>query len=147
MLSLASLKPNERLVDLGSGDGRIVIAAAKLFGANAVGVDVRGALVKECRRRVREMGLSGRVKVLRRNFRDVSLRKADVVALYLSSYTLGLLASKFTRELRRGSRVVTFDFPIFGWKSARELSFTPKGWRKAHPIYLYLVSCNVNSPY
>ncbi len=139
MLSLASLKPNERLVDLGSGDGRIVIAAAKLFGANAVGVDVRGALVKECRRRVREMGLSGRVKVLRRNFRDVSLRKADVVALYLSSYTLGLLASKFTRELRRGSRVVTFDFPIFGWKSARELSFTPKGWRKAHPIYLYLV--------
>jgi len=139
MLSLASLKPNERLVDLGSGDGRIVIAAAKLFGANAVGVDVRGALVKECRRRVREMGLSGRVKVLRRNFRDVSLRKADVVALYLSSYTLGLLASKFTRELRRGSRVVTFDFPIFGWKSARELSFIPKGWKKAHPIYLYLV--------
>ena len=139
MLSLASLKPNERLVDLGSGDGRIVIAAAKLFGANAVGVDVRGALVKACQRRVREMGLSGRVKVSRRNFRDVSLRKADVVALYLSSYTLGLLAPKFTRELRRGSRVVTFDFPIFGWKSARELSFTPKGWKKAHPIYLYLV--------
>ncbi len=79
MLSLASLKPNERLVDLGSGDGRIVIAAAKLFGANAVGVDVRGALVKACQRRVREMGLSGRVKVSRRNFRDVSLRKADVV--------------------------------------------------------------------
>ena len=139
MLSLASLKPNERLVDLGSGDGRIVIAAAKLFRANAVGVDVRGALVKACRRRVREMGLSGRVKVLRRNFRDVSLRKADVLALYLSSYTLGLLTPKFTRELRRGSRVVTFDFPIFGWKSAREMSFTPKGWKKAHPIYLYLV--------
>ena len=139
MLSLASLKPNERLVDLGSGDGRILIAAAKLFGASAVGVDVRGTLVKACRRRVREMGLSGRVKVMRRNFRDVSLRRADVLALYLSSYTLGLLASKFTRELRKGSRVVTFDFPIFGWKSARELSFTPKGWKKAHPIYLYRV--------
>src|SRR3989449_11176966 len=139
MLSLAAVKLNEMLVDLGSGDVRIVIAAAKLFGTNAVGVDVRGALVKACRRRVREMGLSGRVKVLRRNFRDVSLRKADVVALYLSSYTLGLLAPKFRRELRRGSRVVTFDFPIFGWKSDRELSFTPKGWKKAHPIYLYLV--------
>ncbi len=139
MLLLASLKPNETLVDLGSGDGRIVIAAAKLFGANAVGVDVRGALVKECRRRVREMGLSRRVKVLRGRFRDVSLTKADVVALYLSSYTLGLLVPKFMRELRRGGRVVTFDFPIFGWESARELSFVPKGWTKAHPIYLYLV--------
>src|SRR5206468_10989005 len=52
---------------------------------------------------------------------------------------LGLLAPKFRRELRRGSRVVTFDFPIFGWKSDRGLSFTPKGWKKAHPIYLYLV--------
>src|SRR5438093_5254427 len=107
MLSLASLKPNERLVDLGSGDGRIVIAAAKLFGVSAVSVDVRGALVKACRRRVRDMGLSGRVKVLRRNFRDVSLRKAEVLALYLSSYTLRLLAPMFTMELRRGSRVVT----------------------------------------
>src|SRR5437016_14387263 len=119
MLSLASLKPNERVVDLGSGDERIVIAAAKSFGASALGVDVRGGLVKECRRRVREMGLSGRVKVLRRNFRDVNLRRADVVALYLSSYTLGLRAAKLARDLSRGSRVATFDFPICGWTSNR----------------------------
>ncbi len=111
MLSLASLKPSERLVDLGSGDGRIVIAAAKSFGASALGVDVRWGLVKECRRRVREMGLSGRVKVLRRNFRDVNLRRADMVALYLSSYTLGLLAPKFARELRRGKQDGDLRFP------------------------------------
>src|SRR5439155_19597360 len=98
MLSLASLKPNERLVDLGSGDGRIVIAAAKLFGVSAVAVAVRGALVKACRRRVRERGLSGRVKVLRRNLRDASLRKADVLALYFSIYTLGLRPPNVTRE-------------------------------------------------
>src|SRR3989442_9078824 len=97
MLSLASLKPNERVVDLGSGDGRIVIAAAKSFGASALGVDVRGALVKECRRRVREMGLSGRVRGLRRNFRDRSLPKADVVGLYLFSHTPRLLAPQVTR--------------------------------------------------
>src|SRR2546430_9814527 len=105
MLSLASLKPNERVVDLGSGDGRIVIAAAKSFGASALGVDVRGALVKASRRRVREMGLSGRVKGLRRNLREGRLRKADVVALYLSRYTPRLLAPKFPRELTRGSKV------------------------------------------
>src|SRR2546428_13534949 len=95
MLSLASLKPNERLVDLGSGDGRIVIAAAKSFGASALGVDVRGGLVKECRRRVREMGLSGRVKDLRRNFRDVDLGGGDAGALQLSGSTLRVHARTF----------------------------------------------------
>src|SRR5256712_11492524 len=98
MLSLASLKPNERVVDLGSGDGRIVIAAAKSFGASALGVDVRWGLVKECRRRVREMGLSGRGEVLGRHFQDGNLRRDGMVALHLSRYTLGLLAPQVPRE-------------------------------------------------
>lgn len=139
MLRLASLKPDETLVDLGSGDGRILIAAAEQFGARRVGVEVREALVRECRKKVRQMGLSERVKISRRRFKDVSLRKADVVAVYLSSYTLGLLETKFRKELRRGCRIVTFDFQIFGWEPARELSFTPKGWTKVHPVYLYVI--------
>jgi tRNA A58 N-methylase Trm61 len=139
MLELASVKRDEVVFDLGSGDGRILIAAARDFHAVAVGVEVRKRLVKECRTKVKELGLSNRVKISCRNFKKVSLRKADVLALYLSGYTLSLLMPKFTKELKPGTRIVNFDFPILGWKPEREVEVVPKGWRKAHPIYLYVV--------
>jgi tRNA A58 N-methylase Trm61 len=139
MLELASVKRDEVVFDLGSGDGRILIAAARDFHAAAVGVEVRKRLVKECRATVKDLGLSNRVKISCRNFKKVSLRKADVLALYLSGYTLSLLVPKFTKELRPGTRIVNFDFPILGWKPEREVEVVPKGWRKAHPIYLYVI--------
>jgi precorrin-6B methylase 2 len=136
MLELASVRPSETVVDLGSGDGRIVIATANQFGVIAIGVEVRKELVMASRRRTRELGLSGHAKIIRTRFRDVSLRRVDVLALHLSSYTLGLLAPKFKRELRKGSRIVTFDLPIFGWQPAAEVSFTPRRWTKAHLLNL-----------
>ena len=139
MLDLATVKPGETVVDLGSGDGRMVIAAARDFGARVVGVELRKRLVKECRKKVKEMGLSGQVIISRRNFKKVDLRDADVLAIYLSSYTLNLLAPKFIKELRPGSRIVNFDYPIPGWTIARELEVTPSGWKKPHPIYLYVM--------
>jgi len=139
MLSLASVRPNEMVVDLGSGDGRIIMTAAELFRAKAIGVEARPGLVRECRKRLREKKLSGRVQVVRQNFRTFSLKKADVLVLYLSSYTMGLLARRFRSDLRTGTRIVTFDFPIPDWTPARDLLVTPKGWKKPHPIYLYVV--------
>jgi len=140
MLELASVKRDEIVFDLGSGDGRIPIVAARDFHAMAIGVEIRKRLVKECRVKVREMGLSHRVKIASQNFKKVNLRKADVLALYLSSYTLNLLVPKFTKELRPGTRIVNFDYPILGWKPTREVEVLPKGWKKKHPIYLYVVS-------
>ena len=139
MLTLASVMPAETVFDLGSGDGRMLIAAARDFHAKAVGVDFRKRLVTECRRKVKEMGLSNRVVILRRNFKRVSLRKADVLATYLSSYTMNLLVPKFTRELRKGARIVNFDYPIPGWAPAREIQVVPVGWKKPHPVYLYVI--------
>lgn len=139
MLELARVKPGEKVFDLGSGDGRIVIAAAKDFDAKSVGVEIRRRLVKECRRRVKEMELSNQVRISCRNFKKVSLREADVLATYLSSYTLNLLAPKFASELRKGVRIVNFDYPILDRKPARVLRYKPKGWTKPHPIYLYVV--------
>jgi hypothetical protein len=74
-----------------------------------------------------------------RNFKKVSLRKADVLAMYLSSYTLYLMAPKFMKELRPGVRIVNFDYPIPDWTPEREIVVTPAGWRKPHPIYLYVI--------
>ena len=96
-------------------------------------------LVRECRRKVKEMGLSHQITIWCRNFKKVSLRKADVLALFLSSYTLNLMAPKFLKELRAGVRIVNFDYPISGWTPAREIEVVPAGWRKAHSIYLYVI--------
>jgi 16S rRNA A1518/A1519 N6-dimethyltransferase RsmA/KsgA/DIM1 with predicted DNA glycosylase/AP lyase activity len=140
MLELARLKPADTLYELGAGDGRIVIVAARDFHAKVVGVEIRRRLALECRRRVKELGLAGQVRILRSNFKKVSLRRADVLATYLSSYTLNLLTPKFERELKPGARIVNFDYPIPSWKAHRELSIRPEGWRTSHPIYLYLAS-------
>jgi len=139
MLALAGVGPEDTVFDLGSGDGRTLIAAARDFHAKAVGVEISSRLVKECRRRVREMGLSSRVSIRQQSFKKTSLRRADVLALYLSSYTLYRLAPKFAKELRPGVRIVNFDFPIPDRRPRRKMIFKPAGWKKAHPLYLYIV--------
>jgi len=139
MLSFASVKPDETVFDLGSGDARIVIVAARDFHAKAVGVETRKRLVKASRRKIMELGLSNRAKITRRNFKKVSLRKVDVLATYLSSYTLNLLTPKFVKELRPGARLVNFDYPVPDWKATKEIEVIPHGWKKPHSIYLYLV--------
>ena len=127
MLTLASVMPDETVFDLGSGDGRMLIAAARDFHARVVGVEVRRRLVRECRRKVKEMGLSHQIMIACRSFKKVSLRKADVLALYLSSYTLNQMAPKFIKELRPGVRIVNFDYPIPDWKHVREVEVVPEG--------------------
>ena len=139
MLTLASVMPDERVFDLGSGDGRLLITAARDFHAKVVGVEIRKRLVEESRRKVKELGLSEQVRILCQNFKKVSLRRADVLATYLSSYTLNLMGPKLIRELKNGSRIVNFDYPIPDWEAAREIEVTPAGWRRPHPIYLYVM--------
>jgi ubiquinone/menaquinone biosynthesis C-methylase UbiE len=139
MLTLASVKPGELVFDLGSGDGRMLIAAAREFHAKAVGVETRQRLVLECRKKLKELGLSREVKVLRSNFKKVNLERADVLSLYLSSYTLNLIAPKLIKELKPGTRIVNFFYEIPGWKPARKIQVLPAGWKKPHPIYLYVM--------
>ena len=144
MLSFASVQPDEILFDLGSGDARIVIVAARDFHAKAVGVETRKRLVKASRRKIRDLGLSERAKITCSNFKRISLRKADVLATYLSSYTLNLLTPKFVRELKPGVRVVNFDYPVPDWKATEEIEVIPRGWKKPHSIYLYVVPARVS---
>jgi cyclopropane fatty-acyl-phospholipid synthase-like methyltransferase len=139
MLNMAAVKRGELLYDLGSGDGRIPIVAARDFHARAVGVEIRKRLVDESRKRVKVLGLSGQVTIRRLSFRKVDLRKADVIATYLTGYILNSLTPKFNRELKPGARVVNFDYQIPDWTPALEVRVKPEGWKKEHPLYLYRV--------
>lgn len=139
MLTLASVRRGELVFDLGSGDGRMVIAAARDFHARGVGVEIRKRLVRESRKKAKELGLSKQVKISCQNFKKVNLRKADVLATYLTGYVLNSLTPKFNRELRPGARVVNFDYEIPDWTPTKEIRVTPAGWKKPHPIYLYVV--------
>ncbi len=137
MLELANVKPGEVVYDLGCGDGRILIIAAKEFGAKAVGIEIRKDLVEKCIRKVKELGLEGKVYVIHGNFFEVDISEADVVTLYLLTSVNEKLRPKLERELKPGARVVSHDFEVLGWKPVK-VEEIREGWR-SHKIYLYVV--------
>lgn len=114
MLDMAELKPGERLIDLGSGDGRIPRAAA-LRGASALGVEIDGGLVARARSLTRLDGLEERARFVRDDLFTVSLRDADVVTLYLLSHVNERLKPKLLSEMKPGARVVSHAFDMGDW--------------------------------
>lgn len=139
MLTLAELKPGEVVYDLGSGDGRVVIMAAQKFDARAVGIELRGDLVKQALNKVFELGLDRRVKILQRDLFDVDVSPADVVFLYLTTSANQKVKPKLESELRRGTRVVSHDYEVLGWKPFEVNNFceNPKLGYPSHTIYVY----------
>ncbi|GGP20070.1 hypothetical protein GCM10007981_06660 [Thermocladium modestius] len=135
MLQLANVKPGEVLYDLGCGDGRIIITAARDFGARAFGVEIRKDLYEQCVRRIKELGLEDRITVINGNFFEVPVSDADVVTMYLLTSVNERLRPKLEKELRPATRVVSHDFEMIGWKPviAEDLY---EEWR-SHKIYLY----------
>lgn len=114
MLSLAAIKPGETVIDLGSGDGTLLLEAARL-GANAIGVELNPFLVWYSRARAKKSGLGDRIRVIRKNFFSYPLGHADVVFLYLLTTTNDALRGKLEQELKPGTRVISNTFPINGW--------------------------------
>lgn len=114
MLDMAGLKAGERLIDLGSGDGRIPMAAVRR-GASALGVEIDSDLVARARARARFAGLEGRVQFVRDDLFTVSLRDADVVTLYLLPDINERLKPKLLSEMKPGARVVSHAFDMGDW--------------------------------
>lgn len=137
MLELARIKKDDVLFDLGCGDGRIIIEVAQRFGAKAVGVELDRDRYEECLRRIRESNLD-RVNVIHGNLLDVDLRSADIVTLYLLTSSNEVVRPKLERELRKGSRVVSHDFPISKWTPS-EVKKIKEHWLASHTIYLYML--------
>ena len=119
MLALADIQNGERVFDLGSGNGIVLIEAARA-GAMGTGIECNPFLVWLARRRIAAVGLSEKIKIIRGDFRDCTLADADVVFVYLMPKTLTALQEKLQRELKSGARIISNDFPIAGWTPIHE---------------------------
>ena len=115
MLEIAAVGSGDVVYDVGCGDGRMVIAAAKLHGARGVGIELDPALIAECRAGAEREGVSKLVRFLEMDATKARLTEATVLALYLLPESLGSLAPIFERDLRPGARIVSHDYKIPGW--------------------------------
>lgn len=116
MLELAEVKKGDVLYDLGSGDGRIVITAARKYGVKAVGFEIDPNLVRGSRESIRQAGLEDLAEIREQDIRTVDLSPASVVTMYLYPAANLRLRSTIMRQLKPGSRVVSHDFGMGNWK-------------------------------
>ncbi len=137
MLKLGELKPGETMFDLGSGDGRIVIMAAKKFGAYAVGVEIDKDLVEASRRRVKKLGLEGKVKIIHGDILQQDYSSADLVTIYLLPTSNEKVRPLLEKQLKKGARVVCHDFDMSGWAPDQVEHIEDDGEGRSHTLYLY----------
>ncbi len=119
MLKVAGVGKNDVVYDLGSGDGRIVIAAARDFGARAVGIELNGDRVRASQKSALDAGVAGRVEFREQDLFDADISRATVVTLYLLPYVNAKLLPKLLAELRPGARIVSHTYAMGNWKPAR----------------------------
>lgn len=120
MLAMADVGPNDMVYDLGCGDGRTIIAAARRYGARAVGIEIDPLRYLWCRALITALGLRGRVKIVYGDFFTQDLSAADVVTCYLLQSTNEKLQEKLTQELQPTARVVSNEFTFPGLRPLRQ---------------------------
>ena len=148
MLRYADVGPNDYLIDLGSGDGRIVLTAAKVFGARGFGVEIKDELVKKSNEAAKNEGVADKVKFLKQDLFKTDMSQATVITMYLLPDTVNLLKDKFLSELKPGTRIVSHDYPLTGWIPEKYVQMDLEDKVQISGvtttlIYLYVVPANV----
>ena len=149
MLKLADIRGEDVVYDLGSGDGRLVITAAKRFGARGVGVELQTELVEVARIGAKHEGVADRVKFVQGDLFETDIRPASVVMLYLLPRFVTRLVPRFRAELKAGTRIVSHDYPLAPWPPDKELSMdvpekemiSGTSWTR---LYYYVVPARVH---
>ena len=137
MLRLADVKRSDVVYDLGSGDGRIVLIAARQFDARGVGIEIEPRLVAESRETAKKLKVDDRVEFIQKSFFDVDVSPATVVTLYLGRELNLRLRPKLQSELRKGSRIVSHEFDMGDW--APDKVVTIPGKDKTYRLMLWTV--------
>jgi precorrin-6B methylase 2 len=135
MLEMADVRPGEVVYDLGCGDGRIPVTAAKKYGSKAWGFDINPARVKESLENVEKNHVKNLVTIKLQDIFELDLSKADVITLYLLPQLNVKLIPQLDK-LKPGCRIVSHDFNMEGVRPKRDITYTPPGGRE-HRIYLW----------
>lgn len=122
MLDAAKVSSSDIVYDLGCGDGRIVITAAKKYGARGVGIDIDPQRIKEATANAQQSGVADNVRFLQADLFETDISEASVVTLYLLASLNLKLRPKLLRELKPGTRVVSHAFDMGDWKPEQELN-------------------------
>jgi SAM-dependent methyltransferase len=133
MLKLAAVKNTDTVYDLGSGDGRIVITAAKTYGARGVGIDIDPERIAEANENAKKAGVTNRVRFIEKDLYEADIREATVVTLYLLSSVNLKLRPKLLSDLKPGTRVVSHQFDMGDWKPEKKVEI---GYRS---IYFWTI--------
>lgn len=121
VIELANIKPGERAVDLGSGDGRLLIALARA-GAKTFGYEIGPILIKKSRENIKKAGLENDIAIYWENFWQVNLSEFDIVVVYGMRHVMPKLEKKLKRELKKGARVISNNFQFPNWPLKKEIN-------------------------
>jgi len=145
MLGIAGVGPEDYIIDLGSGDGRIVIAAAKQRGARGTGVEIDGALVGAARHEAQREGVAGRVEFMEQSIFVAEIGQATVIMMYLYPRLMLQLRPRLFAELRPGTRIVSHDFDMESWRPDARVTVPVPDKPYGPPsseVYLWIIPAN-----
>lgn len=137
MLQLGSLKAGEKMFDLGSGDGRIVIMAASKYHADAIGVELDQNLVRQSSAKIKTLGLSGTARIIFGDVMKQNYTSANLITVYLLPKALPQIQALLEGQLKKGTRVVAHDYEIGTWVPVKSETIADEEGR-THKLFLYI---------
>lgn len=137
MLQFGELKAGEKMFDLGSGDGRIVITAAQKFKADATGVEFDDSLFKQSSEKIKSLGLAATARIIHGDLLKQDYSSADLLTVYLLPMSNDKVTPILEKQLKKGARVVAHDFEFSAWTPVKTLNIDDDGEGRSHRLYLY----------
>ncbi len=137
MLKLGDLKPGEKTFDLGSGDGRIVIMAAKKYKADATGIEMDKDLVKQSNEGIQSAGVQKTARIINGDIFKQDYSSANLVTVYLLPMSNDKVRPMLEQQLKKGTRIVSHDFEFKDWKAEKIENIDDDGEGRSHTLFLY----------
>jgi protein-L-isoaspartate O-methyltransferase len=137
MLQLGELKAGEKMFDLGSGDGRIVIVAAQKYKADSVGVEFDDSLWRQSSDRIKTLSLTATARIIHGDLLKQDYSSADLITVYLLPVGNELVTPMLEKQLKKGARIVAHDFQFAAWKAEKTVDIDDDGEGRSHRLYLY----------
>lgn len=138
MLEVGGLKKGEKMFDLGSGDGRIVIMAARKFGADGTGIEFDQSLYQQSMAKIKSLGLDKTSRIIHGDIMQQDYSSANLITVYLLPLSNDKVRPMLEKQLKKGTRIVAHDFEFSGWNPEKTITIDDDGEGRSHTLFLYL---------